>query len=326
MASRRRAPSTAGAQSGAADSRRRLSASRSRAAARFACGATIDSNIRKRSGSLRRERPAQPRAGRLGAERGIDLDRHAVLVLATHARIAPPGASSVTLPSRTVDRPATVWLMRSREPDGQRAGIEALDADDARGDQPLRIALDVDQRREHVGGRPLDHGLDLDRDGHRSAVPDRSEPERRSVPEPFGRGPVAEDQLADRAGVVGAVRAARRSRRTSGRRRGRDRPARPAGCEPRPRQGAGRGDEDAHPARPASSTNPTVTVRAEPALRAARLDPDEAAGGDEVVLHLSTVDRGRAVGRQDGSGVSDGSAELGRSRRPGRPGRSRRRG
>ncbi len=127
------------------------------------------------------------------------------------------------------------------------------------------------------------------------------------MPESLGGRPVTEDHLADRSGVVRAVE------------RFGDRIERPV-ADPDVTGGIGqqvarprgvkrrRGDQDR--ARLSAVIDEPDRHRApEPALRATRLDPDEAPGGDQFVLHRATVGRGRAVGRQDGSGVSVGSGD-----------------
>ncbi len=120
---------------------------------------------------------------------------------------------------------------------------------------------------------------------------DRAEPERRSVAESLGRRPVAQDQLADRAGVIGRI------------------------------ERLGDGIEDALPDPDAAGGSasrlaahavsaPPAATRMAPGVEvlgqvvvdvadrhgarlagpcAARLDPDEPTGGDQLVLHRLAI-------------------------------------
>ena len=138
------------------------------------------------------------------------------------------------------------------------------------------------------------------------------------MPESFGRRPVAEDQTADRTGVLGAVerlgdrieRAVADADMTCG-------IGQEVAC-PR-RVGRRRGDQEGS-GLVLVIDEPDGHRAIEPAPRAAGLDPDEASGGDQLVLHRATVDRGRIVGRQDGSGVSVGSGDSDGSADPDGPG------
>ena len=94
------------------------------------------------------QRPAQAGRQVVGvASDGVDLDADAVLVLAPQAEgRARFEDRDAARRGRSSGRP------RSGDPQAgarrERPGVEPLDPDDARGDEPGRIALDVDQRRE----------------------------------------------------------------------------------------------------------------------------------------------------------------------------------
>jgi hypothetical protein len=93
---------------------------------------------------LESERPVKARGGSLRTEGGVDLDGHPVLVLAAQPEPRPRRQlGHAAIEDR---RPAGDGLADA-EPraDPQGALIESFDADDARGDQPFRVALDVDQ-------------------------------------------------------------------------------------------------------------------------------------------------------------------------------------
>ena len=88
---------------------------------------------------------------------------------------ATPGALLVAAGSSN-----TAWAMNllsdpaCRVHIGERsfdAVAEPLDADDPRRDEPLGVALDVDEGREHVCDRALDPRLDLDLDRHQPGAP-----------------------------------------------------------------------------------------------------------------------------------------------------------
>ena len=120
----------------------------------------------------------------------------------------------------TVERPATVWRMLRREPDGERAGRRA------RSTRTMPEAMSHSGNRStstsaaktSAGGRPI-RVVIVDLDRHQPAPPDRPARAGTTV---RARGPRPASRSAGSApgsrGVVGARRAARRSPRTRARR------------------------------------------------------------------------------------------------------------
>ena len=135
--------------------------------------------------------------------------------------------------------------------------------------------------------------------------------------EPLGRGPVAQDQLADRPGVIGGLEQVgdgleRSLARPHPAARVSDEIARPGSVRRSCR------DEDRPGVRGVVLDEPDRHGALEPRAVTAGLDPDEPPGFDEVVLHRNSRRRDRIGRRQDASGVSDGSGDsdgTGRARR-----------
>ena len=140
------------------------------------------------------------------------------------------------------------------------------------------------------------------------ALSDRTEPERRSAAEALGRRAVAQDQLADRAGVLGAGSSG--SATASNERS----PivTRQAGSASRLRAQSRRRSRPRRARRRASLRRPRRTRWSPPGrvpLPAVRVEADEPARGDEVVLHRMSVGGRQDRGLQDGEADSDGSAD-----------------
>ena len=156
----------------------------------------------------------------------------------------------------------------------------------------------ISAAKTSAGVRPIRVVIvDVDRHQPGSPVGDGHEPERRSAAEPFGGRPVAQDQRADRPGVVGAVE--RLGDRLEGR----------SPTVTRQRGSASRLSAQSASASPAAttmapggpvslSTNPTVTSRDSP-LRRPRV-PIRAyrPRRDQVVLHGRRRGRVTVGGRQ----------------------------
>ena len=242
------------------------------------------------------DRPAQARRLLVGGHDGIDLDRDALAILAAQPE---GGARHEDRDAAVEDRRAAGHGLRDPQPRAgrQRTGIEPLDADDARGDEPVRVALDVGQRGEDLGRRPADARLDLDRDRHRPARRQRPEPERRSVAEAFGRRPVAQDQAADRPSVIG--RRERFGERVEGPVARSDVAGRIGEQVRRPGRVDRSGRDEERAGRELIVDEPDGHRACLAAASAARLDPDETTGGDELVLHRPPIGRRQRPRCQD---------------------------
>ena len=257
----------------------RRKASRSSAAARRTCGAAIDSNMRKRSGSpirsCQRSRVAGPSAI---SEASISMrDRRRGPDRSAANRPVGLEGGHPRLERRWIGR-ATRCAIRSPRADGRRS------PGSSRSTGRCRCAMShsgycstAASCGEDVRGRAgdVDRDLELESDAPCSRWAHRAEPERRSAPEILGRRPVAEDQGPDGPDVV--VPAERLGERVEGPLAGHDAQA---GSASRLRAQAASSSGAATRRLPSGVFDeiPRDRAQAGPVRPAARLEPHEPAG------------------------------------------------